>query len=67
MKKAGIISAFYRLFRQSFERLKQLMLRGDEKDIRKLTVDSWRLKMCTTLLKQWAHLATHKPRRSYTN
>jgi len=41
-KKGGAISAFYRIFGQSFEMLKQLMFWEHEKDIGKTTVDSWR-------------------------
>jgi hypothetical protein len=33
MKKVGVISAFYRIFRQSFEILKLLMFWDNEKDI----------------------------------
>jgi hypothetical protein len=41
MKKVGVISAFYKIFGQSFERLKQLMFWENDKDIGKTTVDSW--------------------------
>jgi hypothetical protein len=41
MKKVGVISAFYKIFGQSFERLKQRMFRENEKDIGKTTVNSW--------------------------
>jgi hypothetical protein len=47
MKMAEEISAFYWIFGQSFEKLKQLMFRENEKNIGKTTVDLWR----------------HKPRR----
>jgi hypothetical protein len=50
MKKKGEVSAFYRIFGRSFERLKQLIFRENEKNIGKPTVDLWRLKMFTTLL-----------------
>lgn len=40
IKKVGVISAFYKIFGQSFERLKQRMFREKEKDIGKTTVDS---------------------------
>jgi hypothetical protein len=36
-----VISAFYRIFGQSFEMLRQLMFRENEKDIGNTTVDSW--------------------------
>jgi hypothetical protein len=48
MKKVGVISAFYKIFGQSFEKLKQLIFWENDKDIGKTTVDSWR----------------HEPRRS---
>ena len=41
MKKCAANSAFYKIFGLSFERLKQLMFRENEKDIGKTTVDSW--------------------------
>jgi hypothetical protein len=40
-EKRGVISAFSRIFGQSFEKLKQLMLWENEKDIGKPTLDSW--------------------------
>jgi hypothetical protein len=40
-----VISAFYKIFGQSFERLKQLMFWENDKDNGKTTVDSWRM-MC---------------------
>ena len=39
MKQVGVISAFYRIFGQSFESLKQLMFWDNEKDIGNPTVD----------------------------
>jgi len=42
MKIAEEIPAFYRIFGQSFESLKEQMFWENEKDIGKPTVDSWR-------------------------
>jgi hypothetical protein len=42
MKEVGVISAFYRIFGLSFERLKQRMFWENDKDIGKTTADSWR-------------------------
>jgi hypothetical protein len=33
MKKVGVISAFYRIFGQSFEYLKQMMFRENQQNI----------------------------------
>ena len=42
IEKGYVISAFYRIFGQSFERLNQQMFWENDKDIGKQTVDLWR-------------------------